>query len=145
MSADRRELAHRLGYAGLMPFLLGCALIWLIGDRDLDQHTFVSLAMSAYAGLTIAFLGGIHWGLSFAGGLPARQPLVWGVCAMLLGWLGVVMPPYAGLALHGGVLVACYLVDRRVYPQLGAADWLTLRFRLTAVAALSCFLAAAGS
>ena len=145
MSPDHRELAHRLGYAGLIPFLLGCALIWLIGDRDLDQHTFVSLAMSAYAGLTIAFLGGIHWGLSFARGLPARQPLVWGVSAMLLGCLGVVMPPYAGLALHGGVLIACYLVDRRVYPQLGAADWLTLRFRLTAVAALSCFLAAAGS
>lgn len=145
MSAAHRQLAHRLGYAGLIPFLLGCALIWLIGDRDLDQHTFVSLAMSAYAGLTIAFLGGIHWGLCFARGLPLRQPLVWGAGAVLLGGLGVVMPPYAGLALHGGVLIACYLVDRRVYPQLGAADWLTLRFRLTAVAALSCFLAAAGS
>ena len=145
MGAEQRELAHRLGYAGLNPFVLGCALIWLIGDRDLDQHTFVSLAMSAYAGLIIAFLGGIHWGLSFARGLPGRQPLVWGIGAALLGWLGVLMPPYAGLALHGGVLIACYVVDRRVYPQLGAADWLTLRFRLTAVAALSCFLAAAGS
>jgi len=145
MSEDHRELAHRLGYAGLVPFVLGSALIWLIGDRDLDQHIFVSLSMSAYAGLVIAFLGGIHWGLSFARGLPGRQPLVWGISAVLLGWLGVVMPAYAGLALHGGVLIACYLVDRRVYPQLGAADWLTLRFRLTAVAALSCFLAAAGS
>jgi hypothetical protein len=145
MSPEHRELAHRLGYAGLVPFVLGCALIWLIGDRDLDQHTFVSLGLSAYAGLVIAFLGGMHWGLAFAHGLPGRQPLVWGVSAVLLGWLGVLMPPYAGLALHGGVLVACYLVDRRAYPQLGAADWLTLRFRLTAVAALSCFLAAAGS
>ncbi|MBW8848214.1 MAG: DUF3429 domain-containing protein [Burkholderiales bacterium] len=145
MSAEYRELAHRLGYAGLIPFVLGSALIWLIGDRDLDQHAFVSLALSAYAGLVIAFLGGIHWGLSFARGLPGRQPLVWGVCAALLGWLGVLMAPYAGLALHGGVLIACYVVDRRVYPQLGAADWLTLRFRLTAVASLSCFLAAAGS
>lgn len=145
MSAEQRELAHRLGYAGLIPFVLGCALIWLIGDRDLDQHIFVSLSMSAYAGLVIAFLGGIHWGLSFARGLPQRQPLVWGIGAVLLGWLGVVMPSYAGLALHGGVLIVCYLVDRRVYPQLGAADWLTLRFRLTVVAALSCFLAAAGS
>jgi len=144
-SAENRELAHRLGYAGLVPFVLGSALIWLIGDRDLDQHAFVSLAMSAYAGLVIAFLGGIHWGLSFARGLPGRQPLVWGVCAALLGWLGVLMAPYAGLALHGGVLIACYVVDRRVYPQLGAADWLTLRFRLTLVGALSCFLAAAGS
>jgi hypothetical protein len=145
MSADHRELAHRLGYAGLIPFVLGCALIWLIGDRDLDQHAFVSLALSAYAGLVIAFLGGIHWGLGFARGLPSRQALYWGVSAALLGWLGVLMSPYAGLALHGGVLIACYVVDRRVYPQLGAADWLTLRFRLTAVASLSCFLAAAGS
>lgn len=145
MSAEHRELAHRLGYAGLVPFVLGCALLWLIGDRDLDQHAFVSLALSAYAGLIIAFLGGIHWGLAFARGLPSRQPLYWGVSAALLGWLGVLMSPYAGLALHGGVLIACYVVDRRVYPQLGAADWLTLRFRLTAVASLSCFLAAAGS
>lgn len=145
MSADPRQLAHRLGYAGLAPLVLGCALIWLIGDRDLDQHAFVSLALSAYAGLLIAFLGGIHWGLSFARGLPGRLPLAWGVVAVSLGWLGVLMSPYAGLALHGGVLIACYAMDRRLYPQLGAADWLTLRFRLTAVASLSCFLAAAGS
>ncbi|HEV6965245.1 MULTISPECIES: DUF3429 domain-containing protein [Roseateles] len=145
MSEDFRRLTHRLGYAGLVPFVLGCALIWLIGDRNLDQHAFVSLALSAWAGLIVAFLGGIHWGLSFARGLPGRQPLVWGISAVLLGWLGVLMSPYAGLALHGGVLIACYAVDRRVYPQLGAGDWLTLRFRLTAVASLSCFLAAAGS
>jgi len=145
MSEDFRRFAHRLGYAGLVPFVLGSALIWLIGGRDLDQHAFVSLALSAWAGLVIAFLGGIHWGLSFARGLPGRQPLAWGVSAVLLGWLGVLMSPYAGLALHGGVLIACYVVDRRVYPQLGAADWLTLRFRLSAVAALSCFIAAQGT
>lgn len=145
MNAEARHLAHRLAYAGLIPFVLGCLLIWLIGGRDLDQHTFVSLALSGYAGLTIAMLGGIHWGLSFTRGLPGRQPLAWGTAAMAMGWLGVLMPPYAGLALHGGVLIACYVVDRRVYPQLGAADWLTLRFRLTLVASLSCFLAAAGS
>jgi len=138
-------LVNRLGYAGLVPLVLGCALIWLIGGRDLDQHTFVGLAMSAYAGLAIAFLGGIHWGLAFVRGGAGRQPLVWGVSAVLLGWLGVLMSPYAGLALHGGVFIAAYVIDRRVYPQLGAAEWLTLRFRLTAVAALSCFLAAAGS
>ncbi|MFN3304341.1 MAG: DUF3429 domain-containing protein [Roseateles sp.] len=145
MDADTRRRVHQLGYAGLIPFVLGCALIWLISDRSLDQHAFVSLALSAYAGLIIAFLGGIHWGLAFARGLPTQLPLVWGVSAMLLGWLGVLMSPYAGLAMHGAVLIACYVLDRRVYPQLGAADWLTLRFRLTAVASLSCFLAAAGS
>ena len=55
------------------------------------------------------------------------------------------MPPRAGLVLHGVMLVVCYLVDRRVYPVQGAAHWLTLRFRLSAVAGFCCFLAAAGS
>ena len=55
------------------------------------------------------------------------------------------MPPRAGLVLHGVMLVVCYLVDRRVYPVQGAAHWLTLRFRLSSVAAFCCFLAAAGS
>lgn len=145
MTAQHQQLLHRLGYAGLVPLVLGCLLIWLFGDRYIDQHAFVSLAMSAYAGLLIAFLGGIHWGLAFARGVPTRGPLVWGAGAMLLAWLGLLMAPYAGLALHGGVLIACYVVDRRIYPPLGAAQWLTLRFRLTVVASLSCFLAAAGS
>ncbi len=145
MAADHRQFLHRLGYASLVPFVVGCALIWLIGGRDLDQHAFVSLALSTYAGLAIALLGGIHWGLAMARGLTGREPLIWGACAVFLGWLGVMMSPYAGLALHGGVLIACYAMDRRVYPELGAAGWLTLRFRLTAVASLSCFLAAAGS
>lgn len=143
MDAATRQFAHRLSYAGLLPIVLGCALIWLAIDAD--QHAFVSLALSAYAGLVIAFLGAIHWGLGFARGGSDRRPLAWGVGAALLAWLGVLMAPYAGLALHGAVLIACYIVDRRVYPQFGAADWLTLRFRLTVVAALSCFLAAAGS
>ena len=55
------------------------------------------------------------------------------------------MPAYAGLVVHGVMLIVCYLVDRRVYPAQGAGAWLTLRFRLTAVASLSCFIGAAGS
>jgi hypothetical protein len=145
MTDDLRPFAHRLAYAGLAPFVVGCALVWLFDDRYVEQHVFVSGALLAWAGLVIAFLGGIHWGLSFARGLPGHRPLLWGCGAVLLGWVGAQMPPYAGLALQGGLLIACYAVDRRVYPQLGAAEWLTLRFRLTAVASLSCFLAAAGS
>jgi hypothetical protein len=144
LPADRLQ-AERLAYAGLAPFVFGTLLIWLIGDRDLEQHVFVSHGLSAYAALVISFLGGIHWGLGFTRGVPSQRALYWGVGASLLGWLGVLMPPYAGLALHGAVLIACYFNDRRVYPAYGAGDWLTLRFRLTAVSSLSCFLAAAGS
>jgi len=45
----------------------------------------------------------------------------------------------------GAVLLLCYAVDRRLYPPLGLSRWLVLRFLLSAVAALSCFLGAAGA
>lgn len=143
--ADPRQLAYRLGYAGLIPFVLGAGLTWLLGGYAPVPHAFVVDGLSRYAAVVISFLGGIHWGLNFAKGMPQRGALVWAVTASLLGWVAAVMPAYAGLVLHGAVLIACYVMDRRLYPLLGAADWLTLRFRLTAVAALSCFLAAAGT
>jgi hypothetical protein len=63
----------------------------------------------------------------------------------LVAWPALVMPPSAGLVVLGAMLVACYLVDRRIYPHAGVATWLKLRFRLSLVASLSCFLGAAGS
>jgi len=66
-----------------------------------------------------------------------------GIAYSLACLVAVVMPPYAGLALIGFVLIACYLIDRKLYPAMGTAGWLTLRFRLTVVASLCCFLAAA--
>ncbi|MFX8199565.1 DUF3429 domain-containing protein, partial [Acinetobacter baumannii] len=81
-----------------------------------NQHYWVTLALSTYAGLIVSFLGGIHWGLFMARGQPARGALIWGIAASLLGWLGALLAPYGGLALHGAVLVVCYLMDRRFYP-----------------------------
>jgi hypothetical protein len=138
-------VALKLGYAGLTPFVLGALLVWLIGDWNLAAHAFVMLALSSYAAIIISFLGGIYWGLAMRSPHATHQPFVWGVVPGLVAWVAVVMPAYAGLVLHGVMLVVCYLVDRKQYPVLGAASWLTLRFRLTVVASLSCFLAAAGS
>lgn len=138
-------IALRLAHAGLVPFGIGTLLIWLIGDRNLDAHAFVTLALSAYAALIISFLGGIYWGLAFRQTIPSPQPFVWGVVPSLVAWIAVIMPAYAGLVLHGVMLVVCYLVDRRLYPALGASAWLTERFRLSGAAAFCCFLAAAGS
>jgi hypothetical protein len=45
----------------------------------------------------------------------------------------------------GVLLLGSYAVDRKRYPVLGVASWLTLRFRLSALAALSCFMAAANA
>lgn len=134
--------ARRLGYAGLLPFVLGALLVWLVRD---DVRLEVAFGLSAYAGLIASFLGGIHWGLAFREGEPPVRWLAWGVVPSLIAWPAVVMPPQAGLVIQALLLIGCYLVDRRLYPLQGATGWLTLRFRLTVVAALSCFIAAAGA
>ena len=139
--------ARRLAYAGLLPFVGGALFTWLLAPRP-AEHAFVADALAKYAALVAAFLGGIHWGLGMrrAGGAPAPvAPFAWGVALALLAWSAALMPPHAALPALGALLVAGYLVDRRLYPAHGLAAWLTLRFRLSALAALSCFLAAAAS
>lgn len=136
------DMARRLGHAGLVPFVLGALLVWIV---NAEAHPYVTLALSAYAAMVVSFLGGIHWGVGFRHDDPPASLFVWGVLASLFAWVAVMMPANAGLVLDGVLLVLCYLVDRKVYPGQGLARWLTLRFRLSAVAALSCFLGAAGT
>ena len=131
----------RLGYAGLVPFVLLAALMWLI-DRELLP--FVSIALGGYAAAIASFLGGVHWGIGFMKGDTApRFHFIWGVVPSLIAWLALMMPAYAALPLLGLVLVACYGVDRHTYPAAGLASWLPMRLRLTLVATLSCVLGAA--
>jgi hypothetical protein len=134
--------AERLGHAGLVPFVAGALLIWLVWP---EAHPYATLALSAYAATIVSFLGGIHWGVAMRLATPPPSLFVWGVVPSLVAWAAVMMPPSAGLVVLGAMLVACYGVDRRVYPQQGLGRWLTLRFRLSAVAALSCFIGAAGT
>ncbi len=144
VSTSLNPAALRLGYIALIPFVLGAVLVWTVRA---DVHPYVAAALSGYAAVVVAFLGGVHWGfgLTATGRPPETVLFVWGILPALFAWVAVVMQPYAGLVLHGAALVACYLVDRRVYPRHGAGAWLTMRFRLSAVASLSCFVGAAGS
>lgn len=135
-------VALRLGHAGLLPFVALAALVWIVLP---EAHPYVAAMLSAYATVVVAMLGGIHWGLGFRHASPPASLFAWGIVPPLVAGVAVVMPPYAGLVVHGVMLVVCYLVDRQVYPREGAATWLTLRFRLTVVASLSCFIGAAGS
>lgn len=135
-------LIHRLGYAGLIPLLGLALLVWLVTP---ELQAWVALTLAAYAALIASFLGGIHWGIGWSRLIRAPHDTVhfiWGVMPSLLAWPGLVMPPHAGLAWLGLVLIACYLVDRKLYARAGLAAWLKLRFRLSAIAALSCFIGA---
>ncbi|MCY7314359.1 MAG: DUF3429 domain-containing protein [Rubrivivax sp.] len=129
-----------LGYAGLLPFVAGALLLWLLRG---EAQGHVALALSAYAALILSFLGGIHWGLAMRQPAAATAGLVWGVVPSLLAWPALLMPAFSALVIHGALLLLSYAVDRRSYPAHGAAAWLGLRFRLSAVAALSCFIGAA--
>lgn len=133
-----------MGYGGLLPFALGTLLAWLLGrPEDLDAHALVMQALSLYAALIISFLAGIHW----AAGMfkPESGGFGRGVVFMLLAWPAALMPAFAGLVVHGLLLLALYAVDRSHYPQLGLQPWLLLRFRCSVGAALFCFLAAAAT
>jgi hypothetical protein len=141
-----RKLIHRLGYAGLAPFIGLALLLWLV---DASLHPFVALALAGWGAVVVSFLGGIHWGIGLRDAANLldgpRLPLLWGMVPALLAWLAIVMPAYAGLPLLGLILVGCYLVDRKTWPGAGLAPWLPLRLQLTVVATLSCLFGAAGT
>jgi hypothetical protein len=140
--AQPPRLARRLGAAGLVPFVAGAVLVWLVYP---EAQPLVTLALAGYAACVVAFLGGIHWGLAMRAGHEEPRHFAWGVVPPLVAAVGVLMPAYAGLVLLGAMLVVCYAVDRRLYVEQHMGAWLTLRFRLSAIAALSCFFGAAGS
>ena len=135
-------LARRLGHAGLIPFVLGAVLVWLVWP---EVQPDVTLALAGYAATIVAFLGGIHWGLAMQARLPGTRPFLWAMVPPLVSGIAIIMPAHAGLVVLGVMLVVCYAVDRRIYTAAGYGHWLMLRFRLSAVAAFCCFLGAAGT
>jgi hypothetical protein len=134
--------ARRVAYAGLVPFVMSALLIWIVRPEVLP---YVAHALTAYAGVAVSLLAGVHWGQSMRRhDMPPRRYAV--AAAIALGaWVGLMMRPDAGLVLQGAMLVAGYLVDRKLYPAEGLQPWLTLRFRFSAVAALCCFIGAANA
>jgi hypothetical protein len=141
-AAEPPPRARQLAIAGLVPFVLGALLIWLVWP-EVQPH--VTLALSGYAATVIAFLGGTHWGIAMRADAVGPRAFGWAVVPPLVASVAVIMPAYAGLVVHGVMLLVCYGQDRKLYAAHGYGHWLTLRFRLTAVAAMSCFLGAAGT
>ena len=132
--------AWALGLGGLLPFVGGAGAVAL-GWGGLEPER-AGQVLAAYAATIAAFLGGVHWGPAMrAGGRPVA-PLVWGVVPQLVAWGALALPTGPGLSLLSGLLVACYVADRRLYPAAGLRAWLPLRGVLTAGAAASCTVAA---
>ena len=138
--SDVGLLIRRLGYAGLIPFVVLALLMWIVTAQ---AHPFVAIALTSYAATIAAFLGGIHWGIGLRHNAPSRKlHMIWGVSVCLAAWVAVIMPAYSGLPLLSLLLVGCYLVDRKTWPDAGLRAWMTMRFHLTVVATLSCLFGA---
>ncbi len=96
------ELATRLGYFGLIPFL-GTILITLVG---VNMH-FAFTLFIGYSAVILSFLGGIHWGWIMQGALPAAHVrLKLAMLPSLLAWAALLVPslwavPLLGLAFIG--------------------------------------------
>ena len=134
------DTARHLGHLGLLPFVLGALLVWVVND---EARPYAAQALAAYAAVIVSFLGGIHWGLGFRQSAPPASLFIWGVLPSLVAAAALLLPPRHGLSVHAVMLLLCYAVDRRVYPAYGLQAWLRLRWHLSLVAATSCAVAAA--
>ena len=144
MNSPRREAlsllpwAARLGYAGLLPFVILAAATWMAPPAYRAQAAH---ALLAYGATIASFLGAIHWGLAMREpGTPSPGPLVWGGVPGLVAWVALLLPLSQGLVTLALLLGICLLVDWRSYPAYGLRQWLGMRLHLTLVAGV-CLLA----
>ncbi len=135
------RLASQMGFAGLIPFVGLAAALWLSSP---DNRPWLSMALLGYGATIASFLGAIHWGLVMREA-PSRKAtsLVWGVLPSLVAWLALLLGPATGLLLIAALLLACYAVDRALYPRYQLQAWLPMRLQLTLVASAITILGAA--
>ncbi len=130
-----------LGFAGLIPFIVPAAALWLLSS----QYQFeMATALVAYGAVILSFLGGIRWGLCVH---PDSQRITWtelnasvlpslaGWTALLLHWL--VNQPIAIILLIFGFLLQYYW-DRQAMHNGRINPWFArLRFYLSCGATLA--------
>lgn len=141
-----KRLAHQLGYAGLIPFLLMMLGAWFADASWLGDFVKGQLA---YAMVILSFLGGLHWGAALSSASlsanDTKKALAWGVVPSLIAWCATMLGGF-GFALLMAGFVAALKVDQQLYPHYGMPDWmLVLRKKLTVVVVLSLLLTVIGA
>src|SRR5688500_12317815 len=94
-----RPLGVILGIAGLIPFVgLAAALVLRTRPLGLDPE-LVAATLVAYGAATLAFLGGVRWGLALRHptGLGARPELAASVLPPLAAWAALLLEPQVAL------------------------------------------------
>lgn len=129
-----QQLANRLGFSGLIPFVLLTLACWIVHP---DWLGYFIRGQLSYGIAILSFLGGLHWGVALmlqdrAAG-EIRQTLIWGVIPALFAWFSMINMAVGFLVQIVGFVLA-YQVDKRLYLRYALPAWfLVLRFRLTCV------------
>lgn len=144
-SAKRAELSA-LGYLGLLPFAMGaCAALttpWLLPSTI---SWAVIDACISYGGIIAAYMAGMGAGALVAQPRGNGAPLLPGMIAALVAWVGLwpglpFIPAARGVQalLIAGVLIFLYVHDQRAAERGNLPGWyMPLRARLTIGASLA--------
>ena len=134
------RLPAQLGYAGLLPFVLLSAAIWL---APATYQILINQALLLYASLILTFMGAVHWGLAMVHASTGYQrQLVLSVIPALVSWFAFFLPE----VLNYSVLIIAFallcLFDTRMSKLGRAPNWYPqLRSPLTAVV-VACLIVA---
>jgi Protein of unknown function (DUF3429) len=136
-----KRLAHQLGFAGLLPFLLLMLGVWF---ADVSWLGDFLRGQKAYAMVILSFLGGIHWGAAMLCGTlslsDTKKALLWSVTPSLIAWVATLSGGF-GIAILMGGFIAALEVDKRMFRRYGMPGWL-IRLRGVLTVAVVLLLAA---
>ena len=137
--------ARRLGYAGLIPFVVGASAIWLL--QEPSSTDLWGQAVLAYGAVILSFVGAVLWGIVISEGeaVPRPAQLIMSVVPALLGWLSLLIGPTLGFPVQFVAFISLHACERSGLwcPEL-PSWYLRLRTQLTAVVALTSAVAGCG-
>ncbi|MFP4648050.1 MAG: DUF3429 family protein [Halorhodospira sp.] len=133
-----------LGYAGLLPVLIG------LGAAAVAPPDVYGQAVSAtliYSAVILSFLGGVHWGVALMRGRRASLTMLLGVLPVVLAWtgawIGVIGAPGSGAVALAAGFAGWYGYEGAAAPGTSLPAWYRrLRGQLTVVVCIALLLLA---
>ena len=116
------KTARYLGYAGLIPFILGLVLLSLGADATLRE--FALQAVVAYAAVIFTFITAIHWGMVIH--LDKDQlyhQLIIAIIPSLIAWCALLLPENNAVIILFFCYIAWHAYERTVYSRLQYPEW----------------------
>lgn len=96
-TARTRQSAWFVGLAGLVPFIVLAAMLFL-GGRQSGWFDFLADAFRTWSAVALALLGGVRFGIGLRRDPPAGTLLTFAALPALTGWLALFAPAPLSLA-----------------------------------------------